>query len=105
VKGYLQIALPGALAGEADQVTRTIKPGNMPKTTPGQFERVAPLPAAQIENAIIGPDPGGMDQPVDLVDRIAFVFEHVAVGFEIKRVEQRAPPIRGQMAFEIENRP
>ena len=62
VKGNLQVALLGSLASKADQIARAIQPGNVLKTATRQFKRVSPLPAAQIENAVIALQPRAADQ-------------------------------------------
>ena len=104
VKRWLLLGLLGALAREADQIARAIEPSNALKTAPRQLERMAPLPAAQIENAMVRFQPGAGDQQIDFFDGVALVFEYVAVGFEIEGVEQRAPPIGRQMVFKVGNR-
>ncbi len=104
VKRNLQIALPGALAGEPDQIARAVEPGDAGKAAARELERMTALPAAQIENAVVALDPGAADQQFDLLCGVAIVLDHVAVGFEIERVEQGAPPIRRQMAFEVGHR-
>ena len=103
-KRDLQVALPGAFAGEADQVARAVEPGDVRKAAPGEFERMAALAAAQIEDAVVALEPDGADQQIDLLAGVAVVLDNVAVGFEIERVEQSAPPIRGQMTLEIGHR-
>ena len=62
VKGNVQVALLGSLASKADQIARAIQPGNVLKTTMRQFKRMSPLPAAQIENAVIVLQPRATDQ-------------------------------------------
>src|SRR5204862_5545341 len=104
MEGDLQVALPGALAGEPDQIARAVKPGDLRKPATRQFQRMPALAAAQIEQAIIALQPGAADQEIDFLLGIAVVLDDVAVGFEIERVEQRAPPLGGQMAFEVGNR-
>ena len=101
VERDLQVALPGAFAREADQIARAVEPGDMRKAAPGEFERMAALAAAQIEDAVVPLEPDGADQEVDLLAGVPVVLDNVAIGFEIERVEQSAPPIRGQMALEI----
>ena len=104
VECHLQIALPGALAGEADQVARAVEPGDMLKAALRQFERVPSLTAAQIEDAIVAFETGATDQKIGLLLRVAIVLDDVAIGFEIERVEQRAPPFGWQVALEIGHR-
>ena len=58
----LQIALPGTLAGEADQIARAIEPGDVLKAAARQFEGMPTLTAAQIEQAIVALKPGAADQ-------------------------------------------
>ena len=53
VKRDLQVALPGALAGETDQIARAVEPGDVRKPAAGELERVTTLAAAQIENAVV----------------------------------------------------
>ncbi len=104
VKRDLQAALPGALAREPDQIARAVEPGNAGKAAPGEFERMTALAAAQVEDAVVALDPGAADQQVDLLRGVAVVLDHIAIGFEIERVEQRAPPIGWQVAFEVGDR-
>ena len=99
-----QAALAGALAGEPDQIAGAVEPGNADKAAGGEFERVASLAAAQIENALVALDAGAVDQQIDLLRGVAVVLDHIAIGFEIERVEQGAPPIGWQMTFEIGHR-
>ena len=65
---------------------------------------MAALTAAQIEDSIVALDTGAADQQVDFLRGVAIVLDHIAVGFEIERVEQGPPPIRWEMAFEIGHR-
>src|SRR5438105_1062085 len=53
VKRDLQVALLGALAGQSDQIARAVETGDIGKASTGEFERMAPLTTAQIENAIV----------------------------------------------------
>src|SRR6516164_1826909 len=53
MKRDLQVALFGALAGEADQIAGSIEPGDMRKSALRKLERMSTLPAAQIEDAIV----------------------------------------------------
>ena len=62
---------------------------------------MAALPAAQIEDSIIGLECGGPNQRVDFASRIAVILDDVAIGLEIDRVEQRPPPIGRQVPFQI----
>src|SRR5688572_32785045 len=101
MKRHLQIALPGALAGEADQVARAVEPGDVPEAATGEFQRMASLAAAQIEDTLVALDAGAADQQVDLLPGVAVVLDDVAVGFEVERVEQGAPPFGRQVAFEV----
>src|SRR5579884_1501293 len=105
VERHLQVALLGALAGEADQVARAVEADDAVKPPLRQFERMAALAAAQIEDAVVALKAGAADQQIDLVAGVAVVLDDVAVGFEVERVEQRAPPFRRQVAFEVRNRP
>src|SRR5439155_3160857 len=104
VERDLQISLPGALAGEADQVARAVEPGDMLKAALRQFERVPSLTAAQVEDAVVAFETGTADQQIGLLLGIAVVLDDVAIGFEVERVEQRAPPFGWQVAFEIGHR-
>src|SRR6516225_8538963 len=100
-----EVALLGTLAGETDQIARSVEAGNMRKAAPGKLERMAALAAAQIENAIVALEPDGANEEVHFFTGVAVVLDHVAVGFEIERVEQGAPPVRGQMPLEVRYRP
>src|SRR5271155_573696 len=48
VKRNLKIGLPGALAGEPDQVARAVEPGDASKAAARKIERMAALTTAQI---------------------------------------------------------
>ena len=65
---------------------------------------MAPLTAAQVENAVVALEPDAADQQVDFIGRIAIVLDYIAVGFEVERVEQSAPPVGRQVTFEIRDR-
>ena len=104
VKRDLQVALLGALAGQADQIAGAIEPGDIGKAAAGELERMAPLTAAQIEDAVVALEPDAADQQVDFIGRIAVVLDDVAVGFEVEGVEQGAPPVGRQVTFEIRDR-
>src|SRR5207247_2004085 len=75
VKGERQIALPGALAGEADQVARAVEPGDLLKAALRQLERVPALTAAQIEDAVVAFETGAADQKIDLLLGVAVVLD------------------------------
>src|SRR6516225_10760087 len=95
VERDLKVALLGAFASEADQIARAVESGDVRKASPGKLQRMAALATAQIKDAVIALEPNRADQKVDLFAGVAIVLNHVAVGFEIERVEQGAPPIRG----------
>src|SRR6202048_3205700 len=101
VKRDLEVSLPRALAGEADQITGAIEPGDVGKAAPRQLERMSALATAQIEDAIVALEADTSDQELDLVGRVAIVFDYVAIGFEVEGVEKGAPPIRRQMTLEV----
>jgi len=105
VERHLKIALPGALPGKPDQIARPVEPGNVLKAAAREIERMAALAAAQIEDSVVAFDPGAADHQIDFLLRVPVVFDDVAVSFEVQRVEQRAPPFGGQMAFEVQYRP
>ncbi len=105
MEGDLQISLPGTLAGEADQIARAVEPGDALKAAARQFEGMPALAATQIEQAIVALKPGAADQEVDFLLGVAVVLDNIAIGFEIERIEQRTPPLRGQVPFEIGYRP
>src|SRR5215472_11366386 len=77
----------------------------MRKAALRQLERMAALPAAQSEDTIVALQSDAADQEVDLVAGVAVIFDNIAIGFEIEGIEQRAPPIRGQMPLEVRDRP
>src|SRR5689334_12632796 len=65
---------------------------------------MAPLAAAQVENAVVALEPDAADQQIDFIGRVPIVLDYIAVGFEVERVEQGAPPIGRQVTFEIRDR-
>src|SRR5579864_7576527 len=65
---------------------------------------MAALSATEIENPVVGLKPCALYEKIDLLLGVAVILDNVAVGFEIKRVEQRSPPFGGQMALEIGHR-
>src|SRR6266446_2442356 len=104
MKRDLQVTLFGPLAGEADQIAGSIEPGDMRKSALRKLERMSTLATAQIENAIVALQADTADQKIDFVGCVSVVLDYVAVGFEVERVEQGAPPIRGQMTLEVGHR-
>jgi hypothetical protein len=64
---------------------------------------VPALPAAQIEDPVRALQPGAPDQEIDFLLGIAVILDHIAVGFEVKRIEQGTPPFRGQVPLQIGN--
>jgi len=99
-----EVPLAGALAREPDEIARAVDAGDLLEAAAGQLERVATLTAAEVENAVVGLEPGAPHQQLDLLLGIAIVFDDVAVGLEVERVEERAPPVVRQMALEIGDR-
>src|SRR4051795_889459 len=71
VKRDLEVALLGALAGQADQIAGAVEPCDIGKASVCELERMAPLTAAQIEDAVIALKPDTADQQVDFIGRIA----------------------------------
>ena len=53
VKRHRQVALAGPLAGEPDQIARAVEAGDIAETAPRQFQRMPPLAAAQVEDAVV----------------------------------------------------
>src|SRR5439155_21327770 len=88
----------------ADWIARAVEPGDMGKAAAREFERMAPLTAAQVEDAVIALEPDAADQQVDFIGRVAVVLNDVAVGFEVEGVEQGTPPVGRQVTFEIGDR-
>src|SRR5215469_6052335 len=64
---------------------------------------MAPLTAAQIQNAVVALEPDAADQQIDFSSRVAIVPDDVAVSFEVERVEQGTPPVGRQVTFKIRN--
>ena len=95
---------PGTPAGQADQISRTVDPGNVAKTATGEFEGVTPLTAAQIEHAVVRHKTGRGNQQIDVLTGIFPVLDNIAIGFEVQGVEKAGPPVAGQMSFEIRER-
>src|SRR5215471_8390047 len=62
------------------------------------------LSTAKIEDAVVTLEPDAADQKIDFSGGIAIVLDHIAVGLKVKRIEQGAPPIRGQMTLEVRYR-
>jgi len=73
----------------------------MRKAAPGKLKRMPALATAQVENAIVAFEPDGTNEEAHFFTGVAVVLDHITIGFEIERVEQGAPPIRGQMPLEI----
>jgi hypothetical protein len=65
----------------------------MGEAAPRKLQAVPALPAAQIENPVIGNKSRRGDQKIDIVGGIDIVLDDIAIRLEIKRVEQIAPPI------------
>src|SRR5215469_16095856 len=104
VKRNRKVTELGALAGETDQITRAVETGNVRKAAPCQFERMTALSTAKIEDAVVALEPDAADQKIDFSGGIAIVLDHIPVGLEVKRIEQGAPPIGGQMTLEVRYR-
>src|SRR5205823_11080079 len=51
MEGDLQVALPGALAGEPDQIARAVEPGDLREASARQSQRTPALAAAPLEQA------------------------------------------------------
>src|SRR5262249_37420123 len=104
VKRNRKVTQFGALTGETDQITRAGETGNGRKAAPRQFEWMTALSTAKIEDAVVTLEPDAADQKIDFSGGIAIVLDHIAVGLKVKRIEQGAPPIRGQMTLEVRYR-
>jgi len=91
----------GAAARQPNQCARAIQPDHIAEAAAGELEHVSPLTAAEIEDAIVGCEFGRCDDGVHLGCGVGGVLHHVAVRLQVQRIEKRAPPIRGQVAFEI----
>ena len=98
-----QMPLLGAFASAADQIARTVQPGYVREAAARQFERVPALPATQIEDPVRALQPGAPNQEIDFLLGITVILDHIAVGFEVKRIEQGTPPFRGQVPLQIGN--
>ncbi len=95
----------GALAGEPDEVARAVDTHHVLEPAPGEFQHVPALAAAQVEDGAVRLDGGGGDQEIHLAARVLAVLDDVAVGLDVERVEQLAPPLRRQVLLEIGDRP
>src|SRR6185312_12389651 len=100
VEGDAEAALAGALARQAHEVARAVDAGHILEAASRQLQHVPPLAAAQIEDAIVGLEAGAFHQQIDLLLSVAVVLDDIAVGLEVERVEERAPPFGGQVALE-----
>ena len=93
----------GAAARELDEVVRAVEAGEVAEAAAGEFETVAALTAAQVEHAGAGLEAGGGEEEVDVGGGVGGVFHDVAVSLDVGGVEERAPPVGGEMAFEVGN--
>jgi hypothetical protein len=73
----------------------------MVKTPPGELKRVTPLAAAQIKDAFFMRETEYVGEKIDFGAGDRAVVDDVAVGFQIERVEDGAPPVRVDMFFEV----
>jgi hypothetical protein len=64
-----------------------------------------PLSAAQVENAVVRLEAGRADENVDFLNGVLPILNDVAIGLEIDGVEQRPPPVGGEMPLQIGNGP
>ncbi len=95
----------GALAGEPDQIARAVDAHDVLEAAPGEFQHMAALTTAQVEDGAVRLHGGGGNEEIDLAPRVLAVLDNVAVGLDVERVEQLAPPLRRQMLLEIGDRP
>jgi hypothetical protein len=81
-----------------------VEPGNVAEPAPGQLERVPALAAAQVQDPVATRKRRGRDQYIDLLGGDPVILDDVAVGAQIERAKQRAPPLRRDVACEIAER-
>ena len=104
VEIYIQAVRFGALFRQADQVAGAIDTGHMVEAPPRQFQAMASLAAAEVQDPVIGLEPGRADEQVDLLLRVAVVLHHIPVGLDVDGIEQCAPPFGWQMALQVHQR-
>ena len=90
-----------ALLGQADEIARAVDAHDVLEAAAGQLQAVAALAAAQVEDLAVRLDGGGGDDEIDLAPRVLAVLDDVAVGLDVERIEQFAPPLGGEMRLEI----
>ena len=56
------------------------------------------------EDAVVGIDLEQAEEVIDFLDRDLLVVNHVAVGLQIKRVEDVPPPVGADVFFQVGNR-
>jgi hypothetical protein len=88
-----QMLRSGAFSREPDQVARAVYSSNLTESASRKLERMSPLSAAEIEDAIIVVETGRLYDQIHLAPRIVRILHNIAVGFQICRIEQRPPPI------------
>src|SRR5437762_13852987 len=80
MEGDLQVALPGALTGEPDQVARAVEPGNMRKAAARKLPRMPAFSAEQHEKTVVLCKSVAPDEKIDFLFCVAAVLVDFAVG-------------------------
>ena len=100
----VQAFVLGAFARQPDEITRAVDTRNALEAAACQFQAVAALSAAQVENGAVRLNGRCRHDEVDLAPRVLAVFDDVAVRLYVKSIEEFAPPFLWQVSFQIRNR-
>ncbi len=83
---------------------RAVKAFHVAEAPPCQLQRVTALAAAQVENPVLRRKVKDAADEIHLAFGYLRVVHHVPVRLEIQVIEEPAPPIRGNVLFQVEYR-
>ena len=101
LEGDVEVGAFGPAAGEADEVARAVDTVDVVESAAREFEAMASLAATYVEDAVVRFEGRFTDEEVDVPRRVGLVLDDVAVGFEVEGVEEGAPPVGREVAFEV----
>ena len=88
-----EMGVSGPFPGKPDKIPRSVDPGDTGESGASEFESMPSLAAAEIENVVVGLQKGDLHDHFDLASRVFGIFNYIAVGLEIQRIEKGPPPI------------
>src|SRR5690606_118632 len=103
LEGDLASFRPGAAPRKPNQIARPVDAGKAGIAPSREFQQMSALAAADVQNAGLGRHARRLYDLVDLVRGIAVVLDDIAIGLEVERIENLAPPFGGEMRFKVGN--